>query len=167
MWLGLEIELGRRADHAHDFVLLGTSRGDLIEREVRRQQHQLPDSLLGATDLLIDLRNPCAYFPHLDDHLVGLAAIALDPTDLLGDLVSLRLEIIHLSERDPAASVQLQDLVDGIHETLRLPSRDGGLYGVGIASEPPNVKHVTRGLLKEYSGPRCGCHGPSSGVPAR
>ena len=97
MWLGLEVELRRGADHAHDFVLLDTSGGYLIEREIRGQQHQLPDSLLGATDFLIDLRNPCAHFPHLDDHLVGIATIALDPTDLFGDFVSPGLELIHFA----------------------------------------------------------------------
>ena len=91
----------------------------------------------------------CAYLPHLDNHLVGVATIALDPTDLFGDLVSLGLEVIRLLKRDPAALVQRQNLVDGIHETPGLSPRDGGLYDVGLASEPPNVKHVTRNLLKE------------------
>ena len=144
MWLGLEVELLTRADHAHYFVMLYTSGRHLIEREIRGQQHQFLNSLFGACDLLIDLRNPCAYFPHLNDHLVGFAAVAFDPTDLLGDFVALSLEVIYLAERHPAASVQSQDLIEGIEETCGRPPCNGGLYGIGFASEPPNVKHFTR-----------------------
>jgi hypothetical protein len=122
--------------------LVDTAGRDLVEREIRGQQHQFPDSLLSPTDLLIDGRNPSAHFTHLDDHLVAVAAIALDPTDLFGDFVSLGFELIDLTERGAAAFVQRQDLVDRILETLGLPPRDGSLYGVGLTSEQPNVKHV-------------------------
>ena len=147
MWLGLEVELLTRANHAHHFVVLYTSRRHLIEREIRSQQHQLADLFIGTADLLIDLRYPCPHFAHLDDHLVGFAPIAFDSTDLFGDFVAPGLELIRLTQCDAAAFVQPQDLVDGLHEAGRLPPGEGGFYDVRLASEPSHAEHV-RGLLK-------------------
>jgi hypothetical protein len=112
MWLGIEIKTPGRADHSYNFVLVGASGGYLIERQIGREQQQLLDSLFGATDLFIDPRNSGTYVPHLCDHAVGVTTHTLDPTDLFGDLIALRLEVIHLNKRSSTASVQHQDLVD-------------------------------------------------------